>query len=108
MKDPTLLAELSEEDLEALRAMSDEDLAPPPSNEDIFGKVDALKGQFQEENERINKQFKENQARVQGNLQEKLMMRKQRRARKNMDKQEAQAYKQRRKEEVVEDVEKEE
>ena len=33
MKDPTLLAELSEEDLEALRAMSDEDLAPPPSNE---------------------------------------------------------------------------
>ncbi len=45
---------------------------------------------------------------MQGNLQEKLMMRKQRRARKNMDKQEAQAYKQRRKEEVVEDVEKEE
>jgi len=38
MKDPTLLAELSEEDLEALRAMSDEDLAPPPSNE-VQGRV---------------------------------------------------------------------
>ena len=38
MQDPTLLAELSEEDLEALRAMSDEDLAPPPSNE-VQGRV---------------------------------------------------------------------
>jgi len=32
--------------------------------QDIFGKVDALKGQFQEENERINKQFKENQVKL--------------------------------------------
>ena len=41
-----------------------------------------------------------------GNLQEKLMMRKQRRARKNLDKQEAKAYKQHRNEEKGEEEEK--
>ena len=60
-KDPNLLATLTPEKLEALSAIADDDLAPPPSQEDIFGKVDAIKCQFQEDSEKISRQLKENQ-----------------------------------------------
>ena len=56
-----MLSELSAEDLAVLNAMSADELAPPPSQEDIFGKMDILKSQFAEDNEKIERQMKENQ-----------------------------------------------
>ena len=60
-QDPNLFATLTPEELAALNAISADDLAPPPSQEDIFGQMDVLKSQFEEDNEKIEKQFKENQ-----------------------------------------------
>ena len=56
-----MFATLTNEELAALNAIADDDLAPPPSQEDIFGQMDVLKSQFEEDNEKIEKQFKENQ-----------------------------------------------
>ena len=56
-----MLATLTAEELAALSSIADDDLAPPPSQEDIFGKVNALKSQFQEDREKIARQLKENQ-----------------------------------------------
>ena len=64
LQDPGMLATLTDDELAALSAVAEDDLAPPPSQEDIFGKVDALKSQFQEDNEKIARQLKENQVNI--------------------------------------------
>ena len=101
LQDPGKLGTLTNEELSTLSTVPQEDLPPPPSQEDIFGKVIALKSQFQKENEKIERQLRENQvyhlrqykvfidlyfkARMENNLQEKIAARRQRRARKNFE-----------------------
>merc|ERR1711953_809433 len=58
--DPNMLATLTAKELEMLRTISQDDLAPPPSQEDIFGQIDAVKKQFEEDHELIARQFEEN------------------------------------------------
>ena len=55
-----MLATLTSKELEMLRSISQDDLAPPPSQEDIFGQIDAVKKQFEEDHELIARQFEEN------------------------------------------------
>ena len=55
-----MLATLTSKELEMLRSISQDDLAPPPSQEDIFGQIDAVKKQFEEDHEMIARQFEEN------------------------------------------------
>ena len=62
-QDPSLLAPLTPAQLAAINSISDDDLAPPPSEEDIFGKTEALKQQFAEDNDRIAQQMAENEVR---------------------------------------------
>merc|ERR1711936_821311 len=57
--DPSLLATLTPAQLAAINSISDDDLAPPPSEEDIFGKTEVLKQQFAEDNDRIAQQVAE-------------------------------------------------
>ena len=45
-------------------AVPDEDLAPPPSEEDIFGQIESIKQQFAEENQQLNRQLEENKVRA--------------------------------------------
>ena len=59
-QDPSLLATLTANELEMLKSMSQEDLAPPPSDEDLFGQIETIKKQFQEENQQLNRQLEEN------------------------------------------------
>lgn len=51
-----------------LRSVSDEDLAPPPSEENIFGQIESIKKQFAEENQQLNRQLEENKVKVKYNL----------------------------------------
>ena len=100
-----MLATLTSKELEMLRSISQDDLAPPPSQEDIFGQIDAVKKQFEEDHELIARQFEENkvsftsfsppasfdnfpQMRMEANFQEKLADRRRRRARHNMEEKE--------------------
>lgn len=87
--DPKTLADLdlTESELAALAAMSgDDDLAPHPSNDQLFGaKMEALKSEFQEDSDRYAKQVEENQSRVKQSLADTLAKRRQRRARKNVE-----------------------
>ena len=74
-QDPSLLATLTPAQLAAINSISDDDLAPPPSEEDIFGRTEALKQQFAEDNDRIAQQMAENEVRLStrvscGNVQE--------------------------------------
>ena len=62
-QDPSILATLTPAQLAAINSISDDDLAPPPSEEDIFGKTEALKQQFAEDNDRIAQQMAENEVR---------------------------------------------
>merc|ERR1712012_102096 len=89
--DPGLLATLTPAQLAAINSISDDDLAPPPSEEDIFGKTEALKQQFAEDNDRIAQQMAENEARVKNNMAAKLAERRQRRARMNLEERETAA-----------------
>ena len=91
--------------------MPEEDLAPPPSDEDIFGQIESIKQQFAEENQQLNRQLEENkvrafsqsrcqeqtllffQMRIESNFQEKLAARRQRRARHKVEKSELAEYK---------------
>jgi len=91
--DPNLFAILTPEELAALNTLAADDLAPPPSQEDIFGQMDVLKSQFEEDKEKIEKQFKENQMRIENSLQDKIAARRQRRARKNLEEKELEAIK---------------
>merc|ERR1711974_220047 len=89
--DPSLLATLTPAQLAAINSISDDDLAPPPSEEDIFGKTEALKQQFAEDHERIAQQMAENEARVKNNMAAELAERRQRRARMNLEERETAA-----------------
>jgi len=89
--DPSLLATLTPAQLAAINSISDDDLAPPPSEEDIFGKTEALKQQFAEDNDRIAQQMAENEARVKNNMAAKLAERRHRRARMNLEERETAA-----------------
>ena len=59
-KDPNLLATLSAKELEMLKSINNDDLAPPPSDEDIFGQIESIKKQFEEENSQLTRQLEEN------------------------------------------------
>ena len=65
---------LSEEELAQLSAMNGEDeLAPLPSNQDLFGeRMEALKNEFQSDAERHKKIVEENKSKVESSLQDKL------------------------------------
>ena len=81
---------LSDEELAALAALNDGDeLAPPPSNQELFGeKMEALQDEYQTDQERYGKIVSENQNKVESELQKKLAARRQRRARKNIEEKE--------------------
>merc|ERR1712083_588920 len=89
--DPSLLATLTPAQLAAINSISDEDLAPPPSSDDIFGHMEELKNQFAEDNQKIADQMAENEARVKNNMAAKLAERRQRRARVNLEQRESAA-----------------
>ena len=55
------------------------ELAPPPNQEDLFGNIDQLKKQHEEELAEFEKQQELNKARVDQGLQEKLRARRSRR-----------------------------
>ena len=64
-QDPSLLASLTPDQLAALSAISEDDLAPPPSQEEVFGKkVEELKSEFLEDKDRLEHQIAENQVRL--------------------------------------------
>ena len=68
---------------------AEEELAPLPSNEDLFGeKMEALKNEYQSDAERLEKNIEENKNKVESSLQDKLASRRQRRARKNIEEKE--------------------
>jgi len=90
--DPSLLATLSAKELEMLKSISSEELAPPPSDEDIFGQIETIKKQFEHENSQLNRQLEENKMRMNANFQEKLAERRQRRARQKMEESEMAEY----------------
>jgi hypothetical protein len=59
LKDPNLLSQLDADDLAALSELSSAELAPPPSNEEVFGeKMEALKKEFEQDKERSFKYIK--------------------------------------------------
>ena len=88
-----LLSTLSEDQLQAL-LLSDDDLAPPPSTSDIFGeRLEALTNDLQQDQERLQNYEEEAQGQVTDHLQEKLAMRRKRRARRNLEQKEAEALK---------------
>merc|ERR1712012_1039278 len=90
--DPSLLATLSAKELEMLRSVSTDELAPPPSEEDLFGQIEMVKKQFEEENNQLNRQLEENKMRMNQNFQEKLAARRQRRARQKLEESEVEKY----------------
>ena len=52
-QDPNLLSQLDADDLAALSELSSAELAPPPSDEAVFGeKMDALKREYEADKER--------------------------------------------------------
>ena len=81
---------LSDEELAQLAALNGEDeLAPLPSNEDLFGeKMEALKNEYQSDAERHKQNLAENKNKVESSLQDKLAARRQKRARKNIEEKE--------------------
>ena len=82
---------MSEEDLKKLLLVDDE-LAPPPSNTDIFGeRLEALTNDLQEDQKRLQQHEEETQGQVKNNLQQKLQARRKRRARVNLEQKEAEA-----------------
>ena len=88
-----MLATLNEEDLKKLLLVDDE-LAPPPSNSDIFGeRLEALTNDLKEDQERLEHQKEETHEQVTNHLQEKLQARRKRRARLNLEQKEAEALK---------------
>ena len=52
---------MTKDELGALKTIAVDDLAPPPSQEDIFGKMDDLKSQCEKDNAEDGKQSKKNQ-----------------------------------------------
>lgn len=89
--DPALLATLTEADLQKL-LLADDELAAPPSHSDIFGeRLEALTNDLQEDQRRLENYEEETQNQVSHHLQDKLAMRRKRRARRNLEEKEAEA-----------------
>ena len=86
---------MTEEELAQLGFLNDDDeLAPQPTREDLFGeKMEALKNEYKEDAERYQKSMAENKNKVEQSLQDKLAARRQRRARKNVEEKEISAIK---------------
>ena len=92
LQDPKTLEQLnlSDEELAQLAALnSDDELAPLPSNQDLFGeRMEALQNEFKSDAERHQRILEENKNKVESSLQDKLASRRQRRARKNIEEKE--------------------
>ena len=52
-----------------LKSINNDDLAPPPSDEDIFGQIESIKKQFEEENSQLTRQLEENKVDINQYLQ---------------------------------------
>ena len=52
-----------------LKSINNDDLAPPPSDEDIFGQIESIKKQFEEENSQLTRQLEENKVDIKQYLQ---------------------------------------
>lgn len=68
-----------------------EPLAPMPTSEQIFGRINELKQRFKEEQEQVRRQQQFSQAKVAQGLKDKLMERRHRRSRAQMHEREAAA-----------------
>lgn len=68
-----------------------EPLAPLPSSEQIFGRINELKQRFKEEQDQVRRQQQFSQAKVAQSLKDKLMERRHRRSRAQMHEREAAA-----------------
>lgn len=78
------MATLSEEELEKL--LTDDEIAPQPSKEDIFGaEIERLANELTEDQKRLQQLEAEASNKVKSNLESKLAARRQRRARKNLE-----------------------
>ena len=66
---------------------------PPPSKADLFGIVDNIKSEYEEQTEKMMKQSKETQARMEFDLQKKIAARRQRRARMKIEEKETETFK---------------
>ena len=74
--------------------LADDELAPPPSSSDIFGeRLEALTNDLQNDQKRLQNYEEETHDQVTNHLQDKLAMRRKRRARRNMEQKEAEALK---------------
>ena len=72
--------------------MSPSELAPVPTREELFGRIDELTKQHREEVEAMKREQEQTQLRVNAELQEKLNARRQRRALRSIDEKEKAAY----------------
>ncbi len=74
----------------ALQAQNgDDELAALPSKEELFGEqLEAITNEYQEDMSKLEEAEKENKDKVAQSLQDKLAMRRQRRARKNLEEKE--------------------
>jgi len=81
---------LSDEELAQLAALnSDDELAALPSNADLFGeRMEALQNEFKNDAERNQRILEENKNKVKSSLDDKLAVRRQKRARKNIEQKE--------------------
>ena len=90
--DPKTLQQLnlSEEELAQLAALDNGDeLAPPPTTDQLFGeKMEAIKKEYEDDNQRYQKLLEKDKAEVNKKLEDKLAARRQRRARKNLEEKE--------------------
>ena len=93
LQDPNQLT-LTEQQLAALSALNeDEEMAPMPSQDEVFGeRLEKLTKEFEEDQKRIEKQQNENQMMVEKNLHAKLARRRQRRARLRIEEKEKIAF----------------
>jgi ABC-type uncharacterized transport system ATPase subunit len=84
---------LTDAEMKALEELNDNDeLAAPPSGEEVFGKqLEEFKEEYKEDVDRMNHQLEENKVRQTHHLAAKLAARRQRRARKTVEEEETKA-----------------
>ncbi|XP_059092773.1 uncharacterized protein LOC131888013 isoform X2 [Tigriopus californicus] len=89
--DPNSLT-LTAEELKALGLLLEEDLAPPPSQTEVFGEqMERLNQTYREDADRVQRQIEESRERMHQKLEQQLAVRRQRRARKNIEAKEREA-----------------